>query len=260
MVLLLTDAARYMTAMKPALKLLYPRLFHLTCLAHLLHNCSEKVRSKFKDVDDLIATVKAATVKNKNRLHKFDEIGSPPQLVLTRWGTWLEAAQYYATNFVEVRNIVNLFEGEGIIVSRARAAISSSTVNESLVLFRRDYGRLPKMIQKMESSKYSLVEAHADMLALDLKQDGVDIRSYQKKRMQQNSDLDNIIGAKQGNVSPAVYAELQCCQPTSTAVERSFSMLGKLLRKDQQFLPEMLKNTCPYTIINYNFVISIYFY
>ena len=64
-VLLLTDAARYMTAMRPALKMLYPRLFHVTCLAHLFHNCAEKLRSKFKDVDDLIAKVKAATVKQE---------------------------------------------------------------------------------------------------------------------------------------------------------------------------------------------------
>ena len=60
----------------------------LTCLAYLLHNCAEEVRSKFEDVDDLIAKVKAATVKNPNRLHKFNEIGSPPQPVLTCWGTW----------------------------------------------------------------------------------------------------------------------------------------------------------------------------
>ena len=146
-----------------------------------------------------------------------------------------------------MRNIVNLFEG--IIVSRAKATVNNSQVAESLAKIQRDYALLPKLIQKMESSKYTLVEAHADMLALDLKQDGVDIRSYHKKRMQQNSDLDNIIGAKQGNVSPAVYAELQCCQPTSTAVERSFSMLGKLMRKDRPFLQD---NVEKYLSLYYN--------
>ena len=40
---LLSDAARYMTACTTALKLLYPRLFHITCMAHLLHNCAENV-------------------------------------------------------------------------------------------------------------------------------------------------------------------------------------------------------------------------
>ena len=85
-VLLLSDAARYMTACTAALKLLYPRLFHVTCMAHLLHNCAEKVRSRFQQVDNLIAKIKAMTVKNKNW---HNEIDTPPQPVFTRWGTWL---------------------------------------------------------------------------------------------------------------------------------------------------------------------------
>ena len=36
--LLLSDAASYMTACTATLKVLYPRLFHVTCLAHMLHN------------------------------------------------------------------------------------------------------------------------------------------------------------------------------------------------------------------------------
>ena len=37
-------------------------------------------------------------MKNKNRCNKFNEIDTSPQLVLTRWGTWLNAAEYYAKN------------------------------------------------------------------------------------------------------------------------------------------------------------------
>ena len=92
-VLLLSDADRYMTTTTQSLKMLYLRLFHIICIAHLLHDCAEKVRSHFQDVDELIATVKAATVKNKYRRNKFDKIGSPPQPVLTRWDTWLNAAE-----------------------------------------------------------------------------------------------------------------------------------------------------------------------
>ena len=66
-----------------------------------------------------------------------------------------------------MRNIVNLFEG--IIVSRAKATVNNSQVAESLAKIQRDYALLPKLIQKMESSKYTLVEAHTDILALDLK-------------------------------------------------------------------------------------------
>ena len=225
-VLLLSDAASYMTACGTTLKLLYPRLFHVTCMAHLLHNCAEKVRSHFQDVDHVIATVKAVTVKNKTRRIKFSNIGSPPQPALTRWGTWLSAAQYYAENLMEVREIVNSFEGNGILVRRAKTAVNDPSVAGSLAQIQREYQVLPKLIQKMESSKYTLKEAHTDISSLEFQEDSVGIGAYIKKRMIKNSDVDCIINLKRENASPALYAELQCCQPTSASVERSFSMLG----------------------------------
>ena len=81
--LLLSDAARYMTAAGPLLQQLYPRLVHVTCTAQLLQNCAEKVRAYFSDVDDLIATMKAATVRSKDRKELFASIGYPPQPVVT---------------------------------------------------------------------------------------------------------------------------------------------------------------------------------
>ena len=102
-----------MTACIATLEVLYPRLFHVTCLAaHMPHNCAEKVRGVFADVDNLVARVKAATIKNKSRQAQFKHIGSSPEPVVTRWGTWLKAADYYADNLIEVKKIVNEFEGD----------------------------------------------------------------------------------------------------------------------------------------------------
>ena len=74
------------------LKSLYSKLFHVTCVAHLLHNCVMKIKSHFEDVDQLIAKVKSVTIKNKTRQAKFPAIGYPPQPVPRRWGSWLNAA------------------------------------------------------------------------------------------------------------------------------------------------------------------------
>ena len=95
--LLLSDTASYMTACTATLKVLYSCLFHITCLAHMLHNCAEKVRSAFADVDNLVVHVKAATIKNKSRQAQFKYIGSPQEPVVTRWVTWLKAVDYYTT-------------------------------------------------------------------------------------------------------------------------------------------------------------------
>ena len=79
------------------LKSLYPKLFHVTCVAHLLHNCAMKIKPHFDKVDQLIAKVKAVTIKNKTRQAKFFATGYPPQPVSVRWGSsWLNAAMYYA--------------------------------------------------------------------------------------------------------------------------------------------------------------------
>ena len=54
---------------------LYTKLFHMMCAAHLLRNCAMKIKSHFEDVDQLIAKVKAATIKNITRQAKFSAIG-----------------------------------------------------------------------------------------------------------------------------------------------------------------------------------------
>ena len=85
-----------MIAADITLKSLYPKLFHVMCVAHLLHNCAMKIKSHFEDVNPLIAKVKAVTIKNKTRQAKFSAIGYPPQPVPTRWRSWLNAALHYA--------------------------------------------------------------------------------------------------------------------------------------------------------------------
>ena len=92
--LFLTDAARYMSSAGKTLKELYPSLMHVTCVAHLLHSCAMRVRAHFKNIDEVIATIKAATIKNKDGKKDFHDAGlpSPPGPVITRWATWLRAA------------------------------------------------------------------------------------------------------------------------------------------------------------------------
>ena len=46
--LLLSDAARYMQATGKTLKNMYPQLFHVTCVAHLLHNRALRVKAKYQ--------------------------------------------------------------------------------------------------------------------------------------------------------------------------------------------------------------------
>ena len=103
---------------------LYPFLMHVNCVAHLLHNCVMRVCVvHFKNIDEVIATIKAITIKNKNRNKDFHDAGlpSPPDPVITRWATWLRAALYYSENLPAVHTIVNNWTSAGLLVNRAKA-------------------------------------------------------------------------------------------------------------------------------------------
>ena len=65
--LLLSDAAKYMLKASDTLKIMYQRLLQFTCTAHLLHNCAEHILAHFKTTENLISSIKAATIKNKDR-------------------------------------------------------------------------------------------------------------------------------------------------------------------------------------------------
>ena len=71
------------------LKVLYPKMIHLTCLIHALHRVAEVARIKSPDVNDLIASVKQIFVKSPSRRQFFTaktSIPLPPKPVITRWG------------------------------------------------------------------------------------------------------------------------------------------------------------------------------
>ena len=82
--LLLSDASKYMLKADDTLKIMYQRLLHM-CTAHLLNNCTEHIQAHFKATDNLISSIKAATIINKD-CHSLLIVGglrAPPQPILT---------------------------------------------------------------------------------------------------------------------------------------------------------------------------------
>ena len=233
--LFLTDAARYMSLAGKTLKELYPSFMHVTCVVHLLHNWALRVRAHFKNIDEIIATIKEATIKNKDRKKDFHDAGLPssPDPVITRWATWLRAALYYSENLPAVHTIVNNWTSAGLLVSRAKNAINVEDLVPDLVKINH-YRTLAANVEFLEGSACTITEAYGLLKNMQFDDDPCAIKNYIKKRLS-NSDLETIIKCTNLTIDPTSYALLQKAQPTSAAVERSFSMLSKLLRKDRHF-------------------------
>ena len=47
---------------------------------------------------------------------------------MQRWGSWLEAASYYAEYFHEVKKIIENVDDEGILVRKAKEAVKSENI------------------------------------------------------------------------------------------------------------------------------------
>ena len=161
------------------LKELYPSLMHVTCVAHLLHNCAMRVRAHFKNIDEVIATIKAATIKNKNRKKDFHNacLLSPPHPINTRWAAWLRAALYYSENPPAVRTIVNNWTSAGLLVSRAKDAINVEDLVPDFVKIDQ-HRTLAANVEFLEGSACTITEAYGLLKNMQFDHDPCAIKNY----------------------------------------------------------------------------------
>ena len=110
------------------------------------------------------------------------------------------------------------------------------------------YQTLAANVELLEGSACTITEAYGLLKNMQFDDDPYAIKNYIKKRLS-NSDLETIINCANLTIDPTSYALLQKAQLISGAVERSFSMLSKLLRKDRNF---DVKNVKEYIMLYYN--------
>jgi hypothetical protein len=62
--LFIADNAPYILKAAKGLKMLYPKMVHLTCLAHGLHRVAKEIRGTYPEVDRMISNVKKIFLKS----------------------------------------------------------------------------------------------------------------------------------------------------------------------------------------------------
>ena len=175
---LLSDAAKYMTYAVNKLKDIYPNLFPFSCISHLYHNIAMKVSSFFPKVNFLIVSIKSALTKCIRRRMSFESIGLPPDTIVTRWGSWLKATRWCSTYFSELKKIVIEFEDGGKIIENAKAAVLDDDVRFELLELETKYLFLIDLIDKSESINYSVEMAINDINSINILNDKCNINSY----------------------------------------------------------------------------------
>lgn len=234
-VLYITDAAPYMIKSGKIFKEKNKKLIHVSCLAHLIHNCAMIVKSQYAATNKLISSVKMATVKNKTRINLFKRIGRPPDVIITRWSSWIRAALYYSDNLIEIKKIIQEeFEDDGVLVENTKQAVQSVSLYNELVSIKKNYTTLIDIIDTFEGGMYTIETGYLSVKNIYLGDDPLNLKEYIRNRLEKNG-MSELMEMKNDEISPSLYLALIKCPPTSILVERSFSMLKKLLVKDRNF-------------------------
>ena len=119
---------------------------------------------------------------------------------------------------------------------------------KALIIKINQYRTLAANVEFLEGSACTITEAYELLKNMQFDDDPCAIKNYIKKRLS-NSDVETMINCTNLTNDPTSYALLQKAQPISAAVERSFSMLSKLLRKNRNFDVENVKK---YLMLYYN--------
>ncbi len=158
--LFVSDAAAYMKKVGKDLATLFPKMIHVTCLAHGLHRIADHIRCLFSKADDLVNNIKKIFLKSPNRVQllkeMYPDLPLPPQPVITRWGTWLDAVQYYVDHYEEIRDVVQNIDDNSLAISKARALLRDDSVIGEITQIGTSFSKISTAISTLQNTQRSM--------------------------------------------------------------------------------------------------------
>lgn len=252
-----------------SLQTLYPKMLHLTCLAHGLHRIAEYIRLEFPEVNRLISNTKAVFIKvtigktycqyffkiqfllqapcrRQIFKNKYPNLPLPPSPCITRWGTWLEAAGYYCDHFEEVKSVLDkLHDEDSDAIRAAKVCFTSQKIKIDLAYIKANFKCISVGITKLQFKGLSLNESIDIMESVRSNLDSLPNKKYLNKMssvIARNPGYNSILGIRSILFNNCEYADeyieavqpeelsfFKWCPTTSCDVERSFSVYNSFL-------------------------------
>lgn len=257
--LFLSDAAPYMVKAGKCINTLYSKCIHLTCLAHAFHRIAEKIRGEFSDVDKVVASVKKVFRKSPIRIKTFlnitnNEIPLPPDPILTRWGTWINATLYYCEHFSKIHSVIQTFDDDDAAsIKTAKKYLKKSNLPCQLTFIKANFEFLPRAITFLEkrgtklSDSLKIIEDTKNKISHLKCTKAIPIVNKMNNVLDKNSgynivlkiykilsgEVENLEGLPEDMTNDDL-AYFNYAPITSVDVERSFSIYKNLLSSNRR--------------------------
>lgn len=271
---LLSDAAPYMVKVGQNLRIFYPNMIHVTCLLHGINRVAETVRTEYPLVNKLISNVKKVFLKAPLRVQLYKErlpgVSLPPEPVITRWGTWIKAAIFYAEHFEGIKQLILDLDDDSQCVVQSKELLKSASVAKDLVFIKVNFSFIPDIIFSLESRNLSLRDSISIVETFSAKCNNIpgkvggqvrnklDVTVKKNEGFKYLTAVKSIYEGKPSNeVVPWPYTllpKLQYCPITSVDVERSFSLYKHIFTDRRQSF--LVNNFEKYLVINAFYTIS----
>nr|CAD2199232.1 unnamed protein product [Meloidogyne enterolobii] len=96
------------------------------------------------------------------RIRKYKELlpwlALPPQQVLTRWSSWLNAANFYADNFNAIKQVVDAFDSEdAVCIRKSKELFNNLSISHQLAYIKSNFTIISKSIIELQDNSLTIM-------------------------------------------------------------------------------------------------------
>jgi hypothetical protein len=140
---------------------IYPKMFHVSCLAHALHNVCHLARRQYKNVDRLVVNFKrifAKCPRRRNEIRNVFDVPLPKLPVDTRWGTWIEFCRFLYIHYDEIESYVATIDDEVNLGIDDLLELMADRETRNQLTALHDISFLPASITRLEKQGMTIDE------------------------------------------------------------------------------------------------------
>lgn len=90
----------------------------------------------------------------------YPNISLPPTPIITRWGSWIEAAEYYSEYFYEIKTVLNEFdEDDSEAIKESKKLFRNFNLKENLTFIKANFRCIRLAITNLESRGLTVIES-----------------------------------------------------------------------------------------------------